>query len=121
MEGCLHQKMLYTILSHPKGVVYEGTNYRKRLIRADELHKFCDGTLNKVLSKLKVILRNNKLGYNNEGMEKYEWTAKDKKRPLKFVDKIEKTLKERRRFQRLDLFGGGRRDKTDYHLLVRPE
>ncbi|GJT73574.1 transposable element [Tanacetum coccineum] len=52
---------------------------RKRLMRADELHKFYDGTLNKVLSKLEVILRNNRLGYNNEGMENYEWTAEDKR------------------------------------------
>nr|GEX25262.1 hypothetical protein [Tanacetum cinerariifolium] len=82
MEGCLHQKTLYTILSHPRGVM---------------------------------------LGYNNAGMEKYEWTGEGKMRTLKFVDKIEKTLKERRRFRRLDLFVGGRRDKTDYRLLVRPE
>nr|GEY01668.1 hypothetical protein [Tanacetum cinerariifolium] len=25
MEGCVHQKTLYTILSHPRGVVYKGT------------------------------------------------------------------------------------------------
>nr|GEX59680.1 hypothetical protein [Tanacetum cinerariifolium] len=43
MEGCLHQKTLYTVLSHPKGVVYEGTDYKKMLMRADELNKFCDG------------------------------------------------------------------------------
>ncbi|GJY04727.1 hypothetical protein Tco_0370667 [Tanacetum coccineum] len=51
-EGCLHQKMLYTILSHPRDVVYEGNDYRKRLIRVDKLNKFYDGTLNKVLNKL---------------------------------------------------------------------
>nr|GEU57538.1 hypothetical protein [Tanacetum cinerariifolium] len=104
-----------------RGVVYEGVANRKRLMRADELHKFCDGTLNKVLNKLEVILRNNRLGYNNEGMEKYEWTAEDKNKTLKFMDKIEKTLKERGRFRRLKLFVGGRRDKIYYYLLVRPE
>ncbi|GJT11592.1 hypothetical protein Tco_0858634 [Tanacetum coccineum] len=93
MEGCLHQKMLYTILSHPRDVVYEGVDNRKRLMRADELYKFCDG------------------------MEKCKWTDKEKRRILKFMDKIEKTLKERKRFRRLELFVGGRRDKTDYCLL----
>ncbi|GJT51939.1 hypothetical protein Tco_0978096 [Tanacetum coccineum] len=52
LKICLHQKTLYTILSHPKGVVYEGTDYRKRLMKADELNKFCDGMLNKILIEL---------------------------------------------------------------------
>ncbi|GJU17265.1 hypothetical protein Tco_1145231 [Tanacetum coccineum] len=121
MGGCLHQFTPYTIINHPLGVVYEGVNDRKRLIRDNELHKFCDGTLNKVLNKLQIILRNNRLGYDNEGMEKYKWTKEDEKKTKKFVDKIEKTLKERKRFRRLKLFVGGRRDKTDYRLLVKHE
>ncbi|GKC65105.1 hypothetical protein Tco_1097703 [Tanacetum coccineum] len=120
MEGCLHQFTPYTI-NHPLGVVYEGVNNRKRLMIDNELYKFCDGTLKKVLRKLQIILRNNTLGYDNEGIEKYKWTKEDEKKTKKFVDKIEKTLKERRRFRRLELFVGGRRDKTDYRLLVRHE
>ncbi|GJZ50226.1 hypothetical protein Tco_0604416, partial [Tanacetum coccineum] len=69
MEGCLHQFTPYTIMNHPRGVVYEGVDNRKRMMRDNELYKFSDGTLNKVLEKLHVILRNNRLGYNNEGME----------------------------------------------------
>nr|GEX46912.1 hypothetical protein [Tanacetum cinerariifolium] len=99
--------------------------FKKDVIRKDdvdgELYKFSDGTLNKVLSKLEIILRNNKVGYNNEGMEKYYWIKDDDKNTRKFVKKIEKALKERRRFRRLELFVGGRRDKTDYRLLIRPE
>ncbi|GJS80190.1 hypothetical protein Tco_0730071 [Tanacetum coccineum] len=77
--------------------------------------------LMEVLNKLHVILRNKMLGYDNEAMEKYYWTKDDEKKTKKFVDKIEKTLKERRRFRRLELFVGGRRDKTNYRLLIRPE
>ncbi|GJY75778.1 hypothetical protein Tco_0480894 [Tanacetum coccineum] len=44
MEGCLHQKVLYTIMSHPISVVYEGNDNRKWLMRADEIHTFSDGT-----------------------------------------------------------------------------
>nr|GEW55472.1 hypothetical protein [Tanacetum cinerariifolium] len=121
MEGCLHQFTPYTILSHPICVAYEGVDYRKRMMRDNKLCKFCDGTLNKVLNKLEVILRNNRLGYNNKGMEKYKWTDKDRNRTDKFINKIEKTLKEQRRFRRLELYFGGRREKTDYHLLVSPE
>nr|GEX55126.1 hypothetical protein [Tanacetum cinerariifolium] len=89
-------------MSDPKGVVYEGTGYMKRLMIADELKKICDGTLNKVLNKLQVILRNNRWGYNNKGMEKYKWTDEDQRRTKKFVDKIKKTLKEQRMFKRLE-------------------
>ncbi|GJY01688.1 hypothetical protein Tco_0359840, partial [Tanacetum coccineum] len=39
MEGCLHHKVPYSTLSHPRGIVYEGTNNRKRLMRTDEIHK----------------------------------------------------------------------------------
>ncbi|GKA51584.1 hypothetical protein Tco_0744780 [Tanacetum coccineum] len=81
---------------------------RQKLMRADELCKFSDGTLSNVLRKLEVILRNNRLGYHNEGIEKYKWTEEDRKRTQKFMDKIENTLKRRR-------------DKTDYRLLVRHE
>ncbi|GKC08872.1 hypothetical protein Tco_1000482 [Tanacetum coccineum] len=97
-------------------VVYEGVDNRKRLMRSDKLHKFSDGTLNKVLSKLEIIMRNNKLGYDNEGMKKYYWTKDDDKKTKKFVENIKKALKERRRFRRLELFVGGRHDKTDYRL-----
>ncbi|GJV92964.1 putative reverse transcriptase domain-containing protein [Tanacetum coccineum] len=71
----VEDKLMYTILSDPRGVVYEGTDDRKRLMRVDELHKFNDGTLNKVYNKLEVILRNNRLGYYNEGMQEYKHTS----------------------------------------------
>ncbi|GJW51126.1 hypothetical protein Tco_0092477 [Tanacetum coccineum] len=61
------------------------------------------------------------LGYINEGMENYYWTKDDEKKTKMFIEKIVKTLKERRRFRRLELFVSGRRDKTDYRLLIRPE
>ncbi|GKC33381.1 putative reverse transcriptase domain-containing protein [Tanacetum coccineum] len=84
MKGCLHQKVSYTTLIHPRGIMYKGTHDRKRLMRADEIQKISDGTL-KIYSKLE----------------------------------IEKTLKERRRFRRLEFFVGERRNKTDYRFLVK--
>nr|GFB00543.1 hypothetical protein [Tanacetum cinerariifolium]GFB33857.1 hypothetical protein [Tanacetum cinerariifolium] len=45
-------------------------------------------------NKLEVIVRNNKLGYSNEGMERYYWTKDDEKKTTKFIEKIKKTLKE---------------------------
>ncbi|GKA92622.1 hypothetical protein Tco_0814547 [Tanacetum coccineum] len=96
MTGYLHQKVSYTTMSHPRGVVYLGNDKKKMIMRADEIHKFSDGTLNKVYNKLDVILRDNILGYGNDGMKDLKWTKKDKERTKLILETIEKTLKERR-------------------------
>ncbi|GJX86763.1 hypothetical protein Tco_0337537 [Tanacetum coccineum] len=46
----LHLKVSYTTMSHPKGVVYLGKHKQKMLMRADEIHKFSDGMLNKTFN-----------------------------------------------------------------------
>ncbi|GKE78213.1 hypothetical protein Tco_1544333 [Tanacetum coccineum] len=80
------------------------------LMRDDELYKFSDDTLNKVDNKLNVMLRDNRLGYGNEGMKDREWTKKDRERTKSILEKIKKTLNERRRMRRLEFFVGGRRN-----------
>ncbi|GJR93216.1 hypothetical protein Tco_0265390 [Tanacetum coccineum] len=114
-------ELSYTTLSHPRGVVYEGIDNQKLLMRADEIHKFSDGTLNKVYNKLDVMLRDNRFGFGNEGMTNLKWTSKDIDRKKSILEKIEKKLKERRRFRRLESFVRGRKIETDYKLLVRIE
>nr|GEW30794.1 phosphoglycerate kinase [Tanacetum cinerariifolium] len=68
MAGYLHQKVSYTTLSHPIGVVYLGNDNQNMKIRADEIHKFSDGTLNKIHGKLEVMLKEKKLGFGHECM-----------------------------------------------------
>nr|GEX21136.1 hypothetical protein [Tanacetum cinerariifolium] len=75
----------------------------------------------KVYNKLDVVLRDNKLGYGNEGMKDHAWNKKEKEMKNSILEKIEKTLRERRRMRRLECFVGGKRNKTDCILLVRPE
>ncbi|GJV15774.1 DNA damage-binding protein 1 [Tanacetum coccineum] len=53
MVECLHHKVPYTTMSHPRGVLYLGNKKEKMMMRADEIHKFSDGTLNKVYEELK--------------------------------------------------------------------
>ncbi|GJU52143.1 hypothetical protein Tco_1225857 [Tanacetum coccineum] len=48
----------YTPSFDPQGVVYEDLSNRNRLMRADELYKFSDGTLKKVRDTLHHRLRN---------------------------------------------------------------
>nr|GEV91972.1 hypothetical protein [Tanacetum cinerariifolium] len=117
----LHHKQSYTTMSHPKGVVYLGKDKQKMMMRANELHKFSDGTFNKVYKKLNVVLKDNVLGYGNEGLKDQEWTKKDKDMTKSMMIKIEKTLHGRRQMRRIERFVGGIRIKTDYRLLVRPE
>ncbi|GKC58378.1 hypothetical protein Tco_1085976 [Tanacetum coccineum] len=61
------------------------------------------------------------LGYGNDGMKDRAWTKKNKERKRSMLEKIRKTLKERRRIRRIDCFVRGRRNEPDYILLVRPE
>ncbi|GJT67788.1 disulfide-isomerase-like protein [Tanacetum coccineum] len=80
----------YTTMSHPKGAVYLGKDKQKMMMRADELHKFSDGTLNKVYEKLDVMPKNNVLVYDNEGLKDREWTKNDKEKTKSMLDEIEK-------------------------------
>ncbi|GKC90508.1 hypothetical protein Tco_1151157 [Tanacetum coccineum] len=82
------------------------------LRRANELHKFSDGTLNKVNDKLDVMLKANVMGYGNKVLEDCKWTRKDKERTESMLIKNEKTLKERRMMRRLKCFVKGRRNET---------
>ncbi|GJU49919.1 hypothetical protein Tco_1219474 [Tanacetum coccineum] len=56
----------YTPNFDPPVVIYEDMSKKKRLMRVDELHKFCDGTLQSVYNILRQRLPNFKLGYNND-------------------------------------------------------
>ncbi|GJV11365.1 hypothetical protein Tco_1352906 [Tanacetum coccineum] len=111
----------YTIMYKPRGVVYLNKSNRKILMRDDELYKFSNGTLKSVRDTLDPMLHNFVLGYNNEGMSNRAWSEKDQKRTTSMLEKIDKTLLERRIIRSLESFVGGRRVKTDYRLLVRTE
>ncbi|GKC48337.1 hypothetical protein Tco_1066059 [Tanacetum coccineum] len=53
----LRNRTTYTAYSDPKGVIYKDQMNRNRLMRADELHKFSDGTLDDVRSALNDIAK----------------------------------------------------------------
>ncbi|GJW76136.1 hypothetical protein Tco_0137818 [Tanacetum coccineum] len=66
--------------SHLQWSCDEGMDNQKMLMRADETHKFSDGTLNKVYNKLDVMMNDNRLGFGNKEMKDREWKKKDKDR-----------------------------------------
>ncbi|GJY87931.1 hypothetical protein Tco_0502559 [Tanacetum coccineum] len=72
----LRNRTTYTTYSDPKGVIYKDQNNRNRLMRADELHKFSDGTLNDVRTALHDITK----GIRIEYLPKRKWSGLDKRR-----------------------------------------
>ncbi|GJZ43744.1 hypothetical protein Tco_0590999 [Tanacetum coccineum] len=74
----LFVKEPYTPNYDPLGIIYEDKSKKKRLMRFDEIHKFCDGTLQSIRKILHERLLNFKFVYNKD-MTLREWIAKDKK------------------------------------------
>nr|GEY52816.1 hypothetical protein [Tanacetum cinerariifolium] len=89
--------------------------HRYRLMSFDELYKFSDGTLTRLLSSLKDITQNIDMEY----LPKRRWSTLEKKRAHYMTKDINKLLKERRMMRSLEKFVGGRLYGTDLRLLQR--
>nr|GFD53990.1 hypothetical protein [Tanacetum cinerariifolium] len=58
----------YTIVHKPRAVIYRDRNDQKKM-RESEVHKFSDGTLQRILEKLDHMVKYFKLFNFNPGME----------------------------------------------------
>nr|GEU34397.1 hypothetical protein [Tanacetum cinerariifolium] len=74
MALCM-KKTTCTSYSEPYGIIYVDQYKRKRLMRADELHKFSDGTLNDVRSALHDIVARIRMKY----LRMRKWSNLDKR------------------------------------------
>ncbi|GJR73097.1 hypothetical protein Tco_0085462 [Tanacetum coccineum] len=110
-------KELYTPSHKPPGVIYEDLTKQKRVMRADELYKFSDGTLKKVRDELHHRIRDFCLEYNKE-MPRRKWTAIDRKRSELMVELIDKQMRERRIIRNLERLVGARELEMDYKLMT---
>ncbi|GJV61637.1 hypothetical protein Tco_1467737 [Tanacetum coccineum] len=70
----------YTIVPKPRAVVYRDRNDQRKLMRLNELHKFSDGTLTRVMEKLDHMVKDFHLFEYNKGMETRKWLEDDKRR-----------------------------------------
>nr|GEV54673.1 hypothetical protein [Tanacetum cinerariifolium] len=77
----------YTTLLNPQGMTYEDKLKRKRFMRADELHKFSDGTLILVHETLDQMFHELHLGYNT-AMRRRLWTRLDQQRTRIMINVI---------------------------------
>ncbi|GJW37782.1 hypothetical protein Tco_0060702 [Tanacetum coccineum] len=99
-------------------VIYEDLNKLKRVMLADELYKFSDGTLKTVRDELHHRTLDFLLGYNKE-MSRRKWTDTNKRRPELMVELIDKQMRERRIIQNLERLVGTRELEMDYKLMTR--
>ncbi|GKC99039.1 hypothetical protein Tco_1169314, partial [Tanacetum coccineum] len=109
----------YTIVPKPRAVVYRDRNDQRNLMRMNELHKFSDGTLTRVMEKLDQMVKDFHLYEYNKGMETRKWSEDDKRRSKDFITAIEKRLQIRRIYRSLESFVGGRIRDIDYRLINR--
>ncbi|GJV67945.1 ribonuclease H [Tanacetum coccineum] len=105
----------YTPYKDPRGFIYVDDHKRNRLMRSDELYKFSDGTLTRLLSSLEDITKNIDMEY----LPKRRWSNLEKKRAHFMIKDINKLLKERRMMRSLEKFVGGRLYGTIKCILER--
>ncbi|GKE60001.1 hypothetical protein Tco_1510368 [Tanacetum coccineum] len=113
-------KELYTPSYKPPGVIYKDLNKQKRVMRADELYKFLNGTLKTIRDELHHRILDFRLGYNKE-MFMRKWTTIDKRRSELMVELIDKQMQERRIIRNLEILVGARELEMDYRLMTRTD
>ncbi|GJX09788.1 hypothetical protein Tco_0199647 [Tanacetum coccineum] len=109
-------KELYTPSFDPPGAVYEDLNKQKRVMWADELYKFSDGTLKLVRDELHHKALNFRLGYNKE-MLRRKWSAVDRRISELIVELIDKKIRERRIIRNLEILFGAWELEMDYRQM----
>ncbi|GJT26675.1 hypothetical protein Tco_0906950 [Tanacetum coccineum] len=111
----------YTIIESPRAVVFPVDNNDRKIMRFNEIYKFSDGTLTRILEALDYRVKEFKVKRLNPGMNTRFWTQKDVTRSKEFIAAIERRLKTRRIYRNLECFVGGRVRDIDYRLLQRTE
>ncbi|GJT22437.1 hypothetical protein Tco_0892374 [Tanacetum coccineum] len=90
----------------------------KRVLRADELYKFSDGTLKSVRDEIHHRVLDFRLDYNME-MPTRKWMAVERKRSGLMIELIDKQLREREIIINLERLVGARELEMDYKLMSR--
>nr|GFA05479.1 hypothetical protein [Tanacetum cinerariifolium] len=98
------QQNMFSIVSEPiYGIIYENIKKEKRVMRHQEIHKFCDATLKRVLEGLQ--------SYNNDVKHGY-MTLSLSKEDVEYLQLIKEEIEERLRHQdqmrRWEMYVNGR-------------
>ncbi|GKA33707.1 hypothetical protein Tco_0720136 [Tanacetum coccineum] len=95
---------VFFIVSEPVyGIIYKNNKKEKRVMRHQEVHKFCDATLKRVLEGLKSYNNDVKYGYVTHNLSK-----EDVEYLQLFAEEIEERLKYRDQMRRWEMYVNGR-------------
>ncbi|GKF09707.1 hypothetical protein Tco_0043931, partial [Tanacetum coccineum] len=75
----------YTIIESPRAVVFPVDNNDRKIMRFNEIYKFSDGTLTRILEALDYRVKEFKVKRLNPGMNTQFWTQKDMTRRKEFI------------------------------------
>ncbi|GJY64034.1 hypothetical protein Tco_0465494 [Tanacetum coccineum] len=115
------RKQDYIIVHKPRAIIYKDKNDQKKMMWENEVHKFSDGMLTRILEKLDYMDKDFRLFKFNLGIENRIWSGDDKRRSKEFIEVIERRLKIRRIFRNLESFVSRRLRDVDYRLILRTE
>ncbi|GKE13399.1 hypothetical protein Tco_1416950 [Tanacetum coccineum] len=115
-EG-IDDMIVYIMFRAEKEAVYLNQYNRQSLMKLNEVHKFCDGTLMMIQENLIEMVTKNKLGRGSERLR--NWNEKDIKRSKEMLDNINQVMKRREQLQHLEEYVGGRPKTIDPRVFVR--
>ncbi|GJT24601.1 hypothetical protein Tco_0894538 [Tanacetum coccineum] len=120
----MNMLLLQGYLDHLHGsdkLVFPVNNNERKIMRFNEIYKFSDGTLTRILEALDYRVKEYRVNRINLSMNTWFWTDKDVTRSKEFIHAIERRLKTRRIYQNLECFVGGHVRDIDYRILQRTE
>ncbi|GJX00740.1 hypothetical protein Tco_0184653 [Tanacetum coccineum] len=107
---------------HPNDFEDIDRNDQKKMMRENDVHKFSDGMLIRIIEKTDHIVKDCMLFKFNPCMENIIW-SEDDKRSKEFIEVIERRIKIRIKirkiFRSLESFVSGRLRDVDYRLIQR--
>ncbi|GJY58152.1 hypothetical protein Tco_0458044 [Tanacetum coccineum] len=95
--------MFFIVTDPVYGIIYENSEKEKRVIRHQEIHKFCDATLKRVLEGFKSYNNDVKYGYVTTSLSK-----KDVEDLQLFAEEIKERLKHQDQMRRWEIYVNGR-------------
>ncbi|GJZ70392.1 hypothetical protein Tco_0633942 [Tanacetum coccineum] len=76
-------KHVHTIIESPRAVIFPANNNERKIMRFNEIYKFSDGMLTRILETLDYRVKEFKIKRLNPGMNTHFWTEKGAKSSLR--------------------------------------
>nr|GFB88407.1 hypothetical protein [Tanacetum cinerariifolium] len=106
----------YTIINSSRAVMFQDKYRVQMMMRFNEIHKFSDGTLQRIDEAIDYRVKEFRINRMNPGLNTRFRTRKDVDQSKAFMFAIQKRLKTKRIFRNLESFVGGRVRDGDLYL-----